>query len=163
MMHADDYIIRPPQTQEEWAEVLVLLLDYRHEFNDSTCFTSFEEEIANIQHAYNTPGSQLFIAVEESDKKIVGCVAMRTLSPGVAEMKRLYVVPSCRGLHLGENLALEILNFAEEKKYTRMVLDTMYEMHAAQKLYQQLGFTKTEPYRDQDTATVVCYEKKFFE
>ncbi len=160
-MNADDYIIRPPQTQEEWDEIPGLLLDYRNEFNDSTCFTSFEEEIANIQNVYNTPGSQLFIAVEESDKKIVGCVAMRTISTGVAEMKRLYVIPSCRGLHLGENLALEILNFAEEKKYNSMVLDTMHEMHAAQKLYRQLGFAKTEPYRDQDPSKVVCYEKKF--
>ncbi|MFZ1678661.1 MAG: GNAT family N-acetyltransferase [Saprospiraceae bacterium] len=160
-MNAYDYIIRPPQTHEEWDEIKGLLLDYRKEFNDSACFTSFEEEMANVEDVYTTPGSQLFIAVEESDKKIVGCVAMRTLSPGVAEMKRLYVIPSHRGLHLGENLALEIVNFAEEKKYNRMVLDTMHEMHAAQKLYRQLGFTKTEPYRDQDPSTVVCYEKKF--
>ena len=160
-MNVDDYIIRPPQTPEEWAEIPALLLDYRNEFDDETCFTSFEEEMADIERVYNTPDSQLFIAIEESDKKIVGCVAMRTLAPGVAEMKRLYVVPSCRGLHLGEDLALEILSYAEEKNYDRMLLDTMNEMHAAQKLYRQLGFTKIEPYRDQDPTKVVCYEKKF--
>ena len=109
-MHIDDYIIRPPQTREEWDELPGLLLDYRNEFDDKTCFTSFEEEIADIEKVYNVPGSHLFIAIEESDKKIVGCVAMRTISPGVAEMKRLYVIPSCRGLHLGENLALKIIS-----------------------------------------------------
>jgi len=107
-MNADDYIIRPPQTQEEWDEIPGLLLEYRNEFDDDTCFTSFEAEMANVRDFYTAPGSQLFLAVEESDKKIVGCVAMRTLSPGVAEMKRLYVIPSHRGLHLGENLALGI-------------------------------------------------------
>ena len=161
-MNIDDYIIRPPQTREEWDEIPGLLLDYRNEFDDETCFTSFEEEMANIEKVYTAPGSQLFIAIEESDNKIVGCVAMRTLSPGVAEMKRLYVIPSCRGLHLGEDLTLEILSYAEEKNYERMLLDTMNEMHAAQKLYRQLGFTKIEPYRDQDPMKVVCYEKKFF-
>lgn len=161
-MHIDDYIIRPPQTREEWDEIAGLLLDYRNEFDDQTCFKSFEEEIADIEKVYNAPGSQLFVVIEESDRKIVGCVAMRTLSPGVAEMKRLYVIPSCRGFHLGENLALEILSYAEEKKYTRILLDTMNEMHAAQKLYLQLGFTKIEPYRNQDPLKVICFEKKFF-
>jgi ribosomal protein S18 acetylase RimI-like enzyme len=137
-------------------------MDYRAEFNDDECFTSFEEEMADIENVYHIPGSQLFIAVEESEKKIVGCIAMRTLSPGVAEMKRLYVIPPCRGLHLGKNLTLEILSFAEEKKYTRILLDTMNEMHTAQKLYLQLGFTKIEPYRDQDPMNLTCYEKKFF-
>ena len=161
-MATSTYTIRTPKNKQEWDVVKNLLLDYKHEFNDDTCFTSFEEEIADIENVYNVPGSQLFIAIEESDKKIVGCVAMRTLSPGVAEMKRLYVIPSCRGFHLGENLVVEILSYAEEKNYTRMLLDTMNEMHAAQKLYHQLGFTKIKPYRDQDPMKVVCYEKKFF-
>ncbi len=158
---SDDYIIRPPQTQEEWDQIPGLLLDYKNEFDDDTCFTTFDEEMANVRNVYTDPGSHLILAVEESEKKVVGCIAMRTFSPGVAEMKRLYVVPSHRGLHLGENLALEILSYAEEKGYNSMLLDTMYEMHAAQKLYQQLGFVKVEPYHDQDPLKVVCYEKKF--
>lgn len=161
-MHMDNYIIRPPQTREEWKQIPGLLLDYRNEFDDKTCFTSFEEEIADIEKVYNVPGSQLFIAIDDSDKKIVGCVAMRTLSADVAEMKRLYVIPSYRGFLIGEKLALEIISYAEEKKYTRMILDTMNVMHAAQKLYLHLGFTRIEPYRDQDPMKVVCYEKKFF-
>lgn len=160
-MMSEEYIIRPPETNEEWAVIPELLLDYRKEFDDETCFTSFEEELANIRFVYEAPGSHFFIAIHEPDKKVVGCVGMRTLSPGVAEMKRLYVIPSHRGNHIGENLALELLSYAEEAGYKNMLLDTMNEMHAAQKLYQQLGFVKTEPYRDQDPLKVICYEKRF--
>ena len=160
-MKSEDYTIRPPETQDEWDQLPQLLRDYSHEFDDKSCFTSFEEELANVRNVYSSPGHHMIIVIEEPEKKVVGCVAMRTISPGVAEMKRLYVAPQHRGKHLGDDLALEILSYAEEKNYDRMVLDTMNEMHAAQKLYRQLGFTKIEPYRDQDPSKVVCYEKRF--
>lgn len=160
-MIKEEYTIRPPLSKSEWDVIPGLLLDYRNEFDDETCFTSFEEEMADIRNVYTSPGSYLLIAVENSKNKIVGCVGMRTLSPGVAEMKRLYVIPTHRGLQLGKKLALEIIAYAEENKYDRMLLDTMHEMRAAQKLYKQLGFSIIEPYNDQDTTKVVCFQKKF--
>jgi ribosomal protein S18 acetylase RimI-like enzyme len=160
-MKPDDYTLRSPQTQSEWGVIPGLLLDYRNEFDDATCFTSFEEEMADVQHVYSLPGSHLIIAVENNSQKIVGCVAMRTLFPGVAEMKRLYVVPSHRGFQLGKKLAIAIISFAKENKFKSMLLDTMYEMRAAQHLYQELGFEVINPYNDQDPSKVICYEKKF--
>jgi len=159
-MPADDYTLRPPQTQEEWGVVAGLLLDYRNEFDDDTCFTSFEEEVANIRKVYTAPGSHLILAINGSDQKIAGCVGLRILSPEIAEMKRLYVIPSHRGFQLGKKLAIAIISYAKEKNYTRMLLDTMMEMKAAQKLYQQLGFTQIDPYSNQDPSKVICYEMK---
>ncbi len=45
-------------------------------------------------------------------------------------------------------------------KYDRMILDTMVEMKAAQKLYEDLGFHVIEPYDQQDPSKVICFEKK---
>jgi carbonic anhydrase len=160
-MKQEEYNIRPPLSASEWSVIPGMLLDYRNEFDDETCFTSFEEEMADIRNVYTAPGSHLLLAVENSNNKIVGCVGMRTLSHGIAEMKRLYVIPTHRGFQLGKKLATEIMAYAEEKKYDRMLLDTMYEMRAAQKLYEQLGFTIIEPYNDQDTSKVVCFQKIF--
>jgi hypothetical protein len=42
-----------------------------------------------------------------------------------------------------------------------MVLDTMYEMLAAQQLYYSLGFRVIPPYNQQDESKVVCFEKFF--
>jgi ribosomal protein S18 acetylase RimI-like enzyme len=160
-MKSDEYTIRPPQTQEEWDIIPGLLMDYKHEFDDETCFTSFEEELADIRKVYTALGNYFIIASENSGKKIVGFVGMRTFSPGVAEMKRLYVVPSHRGNQLGKKLALEIISYTKENNFNSMLLDTMHEMRAAQRLYQQLGFSIVKPYHNQDPSKVVCYEKKF--
>ncbi|MEO5906132.1 MAG: GNAT family N-acetyltransferase [Saprospiraceae bacterium] len=156
---SNSYVIRPPQSVEEWAAVKKLLIDYKNEFEDDTCFTSFEAELSHIEAMYQEPGKYKLIVVEEPGGRVVGCVGMRTLSPGVAEMKRLYVIPSHRRLHLGKRLANEIIDIADSHAYQRMILDTMTEMKDAQRLYQRLGFEVIKPYNNQDPAKVICYEK----
>lgn len=160
MTNQSTYSIRPPQSNEEWDVVKQLLIDYRNEFDDETCFTSFEDELNNIQALYSDPRKYKLIAVEQPGGKIVGCVGLRALSPDVAEMKRLYVIPSHRGLHLGKRLSDEIISIASKMNFKSMVLDTMIEMEAAQKLYRELGFVEVEPYDDQDLSKLVCYEKE---
>ena len=153
------YTIRPPQQDAEWSAVRQMLLDYYDEFDDKTCFTSFEAELNNIQALYKEPGKYKLIAVEQPGGKVVGCVAIRTLSPGLAEMKRLYVIPSHRKLQLGKKLAEEIITLSIREGYERMILDTMMEMKQAQSLYRRLGFEVMEPYNNQDPDKVICYEK----
>lgn len=153
------YTIRPPQTDDEWSAVRQMLLDYYDEFEDKTCFTSFDAELQNIKAVYAEKGKWKLIAVEQPGGKVVGCVGIRTLSPGLAEMKRLYVIPSHRKLQLGKKLAEEIISLSIREGYERMILDTMMEMKQAQGLYKRLGFEEMEPYNHQDPEKVICYEK----
>ncbi len=153
------YTIRPPATSSEWNVVRQLLIDYRNEFDDETCFTSFDEEFNNLEAVYAQAGKWKLIAVEVPSQKIVGCVGVRTLSPGVAEMKRLYVIPTHRGLHLGKRLAEEIISLVQRHHYDRMLLDTMLEMKEAQRMYERMGFRVVAPYDHQDLSKLICYEK----
>ena len=158
-MSSDSYTIRPPQNSSEWEVVKKLLLDYRHEFDDDTCFTSFEEELADIENLYAKDDHLKLIAISQSDAGVVGCVAYRTYSPGIAEMKRLYVVPAHRGFRLGRLLAEAIIDRAIEAGYNEMILDTMIEMKSAQQLYFKLGFEVIPSYNEQDTEKVICFSK----
>ena len=99
--------------------------------------------------------------MEYPGNKIVGCVGLRALSSDVAEMKRLYVIPSHRGLHIGKMLAEEIISVAQKMKFKKMVLDTMHEMKSAQNLYRRLGFVFTPPHDANDTRNVVYFERVF--
>ena len=153
------FIIRSPESAEEWTTVKKLLVDYRGEFDDQTCFTSFEAEMDNIEQYYSDNDKIKLIIVDEENNTIAGCVALRSFSPEVAEMKRLYVVPSYRGYKLGRKLAEAIIEKAVEQGYHSMILDTMFEMQAAQQLYYNLGFHTIPPYNHQDESKVICFEK----
>jgi len=153
------YIIRPPQTGEEWETVKKLLLDYRQEFNNDACFTSFDAELADIANLYARKGNTKLIAISEPGGEIVGCIASQELEPGITEMKRLYVVPEHRSKKLGRILVEKIMTIAEENGYHKIQLDTMPEMKSAQQLYDRLGFRVIQPYKREGQERMICYEK----
>ena len=153
------YTIRQPLGSREWEEIKQLLVAYKAEFDDDTCFTSFDAELADIENLYASDDKLKLIAVSNTDGAIAGFVAFRKYATGVSEMKRLYVVPKYRGEKLGRILAEAIIDEAETRGYETMILDTMLEMKAAQQLYASLGFEVIPPYNHQNPEKVVCYEK----
>ena len=64
---------------------------------------TFADEFAGLPGKYARPDGRLYLALV--DGVPAGCVAMRRLSDTRAEMKRLFVRDSFRGLSLGRALA----------------------------------------------------------
>jgi ribosomal protein S18 acetylase RimI-like enzyme len=110
------------------------------------CTQGFDEEIAALPGQYAPPQGALLIAREANTA--LGCVAMRPLGVGVAEMKRLYVAPEGRGRGVGRALTRAIIDAARAAGHTELRLDTLAPMREAQALYRSLGFTEIAPYND---------------
>lgn len=91
------------------------------------------------------PPHGTFYLVKVNDQW-AGMGGLRCLSPGVAEVKRIYVRPACRGLHLGERLLHHLLADAHTFGCERVYLDTAPFMTSAQHLYQANGFADCAPY-----------------
>ena len=91
--------------------------------------------------------------------RAAGCVAVRPIHGGMAEMKRLYVRPQARGTGLGRRLAQAALAHGRELGFARMVLDTMpAQMAEAVALYRSMGFVPAAPYSAQPTPGALCME-----
>jgi ribosomal protein S18 acetylase RimI-like enzyme len=135
----------PARSSDEIGVVRSLMREYQQQLGVDLCFQGFEAELAGLPGSYAPPGGRLLLAMHENTP--VGCVALQRITSSRAEMKRLYVPPSARGLGVGRTLVAELLSQAQAIGYSEVVLDTLPTMVEAQRLYHQFGFCDIEPYR----------------
>jgi GNAT superfamily N-acetyltransferase len=76
----------------------------------------------------------------------IGVGAIRWLSDGVAEIKRMYVQPSARGQHVGSSMLDALISRAVQSGAAVLRLDTVRFMTDAQVLYRSRGFQERPPY-----------------
>lgn len=133
---------RPP-----WLEqARRLFREYGDSLDVDLSFQNFDDELATLPGVYGTRRGSLLVAA--ADAVALGCVGLRELDSVTAELKRLYVRPTARGVGVGSALTGAALAAAEEREYRYVVLDTLATMGAAQRLYAEFGFVETAPYTD---------------
>jgi ribosomal protein S18 acetylase RimI-like enzyme len=137
--------IHQAQSAEEIAHIRDLFAEYAVSLEVDLCFQGFAEELAGLPGSYASPTGSLLIA--EYDGLVAGCVALRSLDDGVAEMKRLYMRPAFRGKGVGRALAGRIIEEAQQLGYRHLRLDSLPTMQEAIALYRSLGFVEIAPYR----------------
>lgn len=87
----------------------------------------------------------------------VGCGAIRTLQPGIAEIKRMWVSPKIRGLGVGRRLLAELERVARKRKMRAIRLDTNESLGEAMRLYRSSGYREIDRYNDNP------YAQRWFE
>lgn len=97
------------------------------------------------------------------DGELAGMGGLRNSGDGVAEIKRFYVRPACRGLQLGQQLLQRLLADAETFGYRCVRLDTAPFMQAAQRLYAAAGFVGRGPYEGTEVPPALHTVWRFME
>jgi len=122
-------------------------------------FQGFAAELAGLPAPYSPPGGCLLVATQND--ATIGIIGLKPLMPGIAEIKRLYVLPEARGAGLGRILAERAIAEARVKGYERVRLDTHRpSMGAAIALYRALGFAEILPYGPNPDGQFAFFEKR---
>jgi putative acetyltransferase len=124
-------------------------LDWLAEDGVVSCYLTQQKalDIVNqLPEGHQFPEGDLLLATHKGEP--VGTVALKKIEDGVCEMKRLYVLPQARHLRIGYHLVSTIIERARQLGYTKMQLDSLPHMTAAQNLYRHFGFEEIENYNN---------------
>lgn len=136
--------IRRAETTEEIEAVRGLLVEYAQGLRVELSYEGFDEELAALPGAYGPPNGTLLLL--KVGGQAAGCGGLRPLSPGVGEVKRIFVNAAYRGRGLGEVVVRSIISSARERGYHQLRLDTLPTMSVAARLYRKLGFREIPAY-----------------
>jgi GNAT superfamily N-acetyltransferase len=132
--------------------------DYIAWLNLDLSFQNLEREFADFAQVYGPPGGAYWLAFVGG--ALAGGAGLRSLEPGVCEMKRLYVYECFQRQGIGQALGRQLIATARQLGYARMRLDTVERLAAAIRLYERLGFRAIPAYCYNPDPTARFFELK---
>lgn len=94
--------------------------------------------------ALEKPTVSFFVA--RHDGAIVGCCALVEAGDGTAEIKRMFVDPSARGLRIGQMMMDALIARGQGLGLSAIRLETGISQPEAIGLYRKAGFAEIEPF-----------------
>ncbi len=138
-------------------DLRTLFIEYQRWLGQDLTFQNFSAELATLPGDYAPPRGCMLLARHVDGTAVAG-VAMKPLSAGTCEMKRLFVRRPWRGTGLGRTLAEAIIEAGRAAGYSRMRLDTFSRLTPATKLYRSLGFREIAPYYENPLDGIIYME-----
>lgn len=142
--------IRPIEARDD-AVIAVIIRSVMPEFGAGGCgFAISDPEVDWMQRAYSEPRSAYFV-IERDDAAghptVEGGGGIAPLvggDAGTCELRKMYFLPSLRGLGAGSALMTHCLDAARGFGFERCYLETLTGMDAALRLYQRSGFRRID-------------------
>ena len=156
-MSKQEYSVRNAKPTEfvETGKLMVQVYSQLEGFPKESEQPDYYKMLANVGELTNKPETELLVAVSP-DGKIAGCVVYfsdmkhygsggtATMEQNAAGFRLLAVDPLYRGQGIGKLLTNECIRKAKDKKLNRMIIHTTMAMQTAWKMYEKLGFKRSE-------------------
>lgn len=157
-------IVRYEENPQHLAE-LVDLIHYCQNIEAQLAIKMAEQsDIFAIKSYYQAKNGEFWLALKENH--VVGSIALLPINHEVAVLKKFFTYPEFRGdpVRLGTRLFETLLDYAIDKDYKRIVLDTPENEKRSHFFYEKNGFKQIDkdslkvsyPFPDRDSR---LYEK----
>lgn len=98
------------------------------------------------------PPHGTFVVGRDPEGRAVCCGGFKRFADGIAEIKRMYVVPDARGSGVGARLLDQLEDDARRLGYTTIRLDTGDRQPGAVRLYRRAGYREVANYNGNPAA-----------
>jgi len=104
------------------------------------------QDVDDFQQVYENDHGIFLVALD--DGKLIGTGALKRMDINTAELKRLWLLETYHGQRIGHRVVMRLFDFAREKNYSHIRLQTGKVQVRAVEFYKRLGFYEIESYRD---------------
>ena len=156
-MLKQEYTVRNAKPEEfaEIGKLMVQVYSQLEGFPKENEQPDYYKMLANIGELTNKPETELLVAVSAQNKiaggvvyfgdmKYYGSGGTATLEKNASGFRLLAVDPSIRGQGIGKILTHECIKKAKDRKLDQMVIHTTMAMQTAWKMYENIGFKRSE-------------------
>ncbi|KKK04934.1 GNAT family N-acetyltransferase [Micromonospora sp. HK10] len=134
----------PPTDPRARAAVRAYAREVARRFDDG-----FDPALSNqVRDEDLVPPAGVFL-LATLDGEPVGCGALKLHAHEPAEIKRVWVADDVRGLGLGRRLLDRLEQYADERGWRAVRLDTNRNLTEALALYRAAGYQEIEPYNEE--------------
>jgi GNAT superfamily N-acetyltransferase len=155
---SNSFDIKPARSTPELTATAALFRAYARSLDIDLSHQGFDAELAALPGVYGPPGGEILLA-KRADH-VLGCIALKPLAPGVAEIKRLFVRTQMRGIGVGKALVMAAIDAARALGHDEIKLDTLPQMKDAIALYRLCGFAPIPPYGSHPYPGLLCLGMK---
>lgn len=120
-------------------------------FGELAARFGLERPVVQVDAAEVAAGRGAFLVLYV-DGSPHGCGAVRTIEPGVGEIKRMWVAPTMRGHGLGRRLLAALEDASRGLGHHEVRLDTNSHLAEAVGLYRSSGYREVPDYNDNTDA-----------
>ena len=133
-------------TNDDCKRVAKLVFGVLAEFGLEADPKTTDADLQDIEANYLQPGG-LFEVIEDGQANLLGSFGLYPINKTTCELRKMYFVPSVRGLGLGKYVLQRMITRASELGFKQIVLETSRKLIAANRLYTQFGFKLSKPDR----------------
>jgi putative acetyltransferase len=126
-------------TNDDCERVAELVFEVLGEFGLEADPKTTDADLQDIEANYLQRGG-LFEVIEDEQANLLGSFGLYPLDKTTCELRKMYFVPSARGLGLGKYVLQRSIARARELGFKEIVLETSSKLIAANRLYAQFGF-----------------------
>ena len=131
-------------TNEDCERVAKLVFGVLAEFGLEADPKTTDADLQDLEANYLQPGG-LFEVIEDGQANLLGSFGLYPINKTTCELRKMYFVPSVRGLGLGKYVLQRTIARASELGFKQIVLETSSKLIAANRLYTQFGFKLSQP------------------
>ncbi len=103
-----------------------------------------DKDLNDIENNYFNKNG-FFGVLTEDNEHVIGTFGIFQIDKDICELRKMYLLKDYRGKGLGKFMLANALNIAKEKKYKRIILETITPLKEAISLYKKFGFTEIMP------------------